>query len=374
LPSGEPGVDWYAVDDAADIPSPSLLVYPDRVERNIRHLVDIVGDVRRLRPHIKTTKMPDVVRMHLDQGIIRFKCATIAEAEMAAAAGVTDMLLAYQPVGPNVARVVRLVQAFPATQFSAVVDDAATVDALSAAAVAAAVTLSLFVDLDGGMHRTGIAPGPGALALYRHLSRQPGLRAAGLHMYDGHVRASDPEERRRASDAAFAHVRALADAIAAEGLSVPAIVAGGSPTFAIHAARPGVECSPGTTAFWDASYATGLPDLPFEPAIVLLTRVISRPAPHRLCLDLGHKAVAAENPHPRVILFGLEDAMAVGHSEEHLVLETPRAADFPVGSVLYGVPWHVCPTVALHDEAVVIRNRRIAGRWPVAARTRRLSI
>jgi D-threonine aldolase len=371
LPSGRP---WYVVDDVADIPSPALLVYPDRVERNIRRLVEIVGDVRRLRPHVKTTKMPDVVRMHLDQGISRFKCATIAEAEMAAAAGVTDMLLAYQPVGPNAARFVRLVQAFPATRFSAVVDDTATVDALSAAAVAAGVTLSLFVDLDGGMHRTGIAPGPAALALYRHLSRQPGVHAAGLHMYDGHVRASDPDERRRSSDAAFAHVRTLADAIAAEGLTVPAIVVGGSPTFPIHAARPGVECSPGTTAFWDVGYGTGLPDLPFEPAVVLLTRVVSRPAPNRLCLDLGHKAVAAENPHPRVVLFGLEDATAVGHSEEHLVLETERAGDLPVGSVLYGVPWHVCPTVALHDEAVVIRDGRVAGHWPVTARTRRLSI
>jgi len=371
LPSAEP---WYVVDGVADIPSPALLVYPDRVERNIRRLVDIVGDVRRLRPHIKTTKMPDVVRMHLDQGITRFKCATIAEAEMAAAAGVADMLLAYQPVGPNVARFVRLGQAYPATRFSAVVDDTATVDALSAAAVAAGVTLSLYVDLDGGMHRTGIAPGPAALALYRHLSRQPGLRAAGLHMYDGHVRASDPDERRRASDAAFAHARGMADALIAEGLAVPAIVAGGSPTFAIHAARPGVECSPGTTAFWDMSYATSLPDLPFEPALVLLTRVVSRPAPNRLCLDLGHKAVASENPHPRVTLFGLEDATAVGHSEEHLVLETGRAGDYPVGSALYGVPWHVCPTVALHDDAVVIRDARVAGHWPVVARTRRLSI
>ena len=166
----------------------------------------------------------------------------------------------------------------------------------------------------------------------------------------------------------------MADALIAEGLAVPAIVAGGSPTFAIHAARPGVECSPGTTAFWDMSYATSLPDLPFEPALVLLTRVVSRPAPNRLCLDLGHKAVASENPHPRVTLFGLEDATAVGHSEEHLVLETGRAGDYPVGSALYGVPWHVCPTVALHDDAVVIRDARVAGHWPVVARTRRLSI
>jgi D-serine deaminase-like pyridoxal phosphate-dependent protein len=365
---------WYTVENVDGIPSPALLVYPDRAEENIRQAVAIAGGARRLRPHLKTSKLPEVVRMHLDQGIARFKVATIAEAEMAARAGATDVLLAYQPVGPNVARLVRLVQTFPATRFSAVVDDAATVTALGAAAVAAGVSVDLFVDLDGGMHRTGIAPGSAAVELYRMLSTTPGVRAAGIHMYDGHVRATDLEARRRASDEAFAAVTAMRDALTRAGLEVPAVVAGGTPTFPIHAGREGVECSPGTSVFWDAGYASALPDLPFEPAIVLLTRVVSRPTPTRLCLDLGHKAVASENPHPRVTLFGLEDATAVGHSEEHLVLETDRAADYPVGTPIYGVPWHVCPTVALHDEAVVVREGRAGERWRVTARARTLTI
>ena len=365
---------WYTVDNVDDVPSPALLVYPERVAQNIRAAVDIVGDVRRLRPHLKTSKMSEVVRMHLDAGVTRFKCATIAEAEMAASAGAPDVLLAYQPVGPNVARLVRLVQTFPATRFAAIVDDRGAIDALSAAAVADRVVLDLFLDLDGGMHRSGIAPGPDAVELYRWLSTRPGLRAAGLHMYDGHVKATDLGTRRQAADAAFAHVDAMRQAIAASGLAVPSVVVGGTPAFPFHARRTGVECSPGTTVFWDAGYASTLPDLPFVPAAVLLTRVISRPAEDRLCLDLGHKAVAAENPHPRVVLFGLEDATAVGHSEEHLVLETGRAADFPVGSALYGVPWHVCPTVALYNDAVVVRNGRAEGRWLVAARARRLTI
>ena len=365
---------WYTVDNVDDVPSPALLVYPERVAQNIRAAVEIAGDAQRLRPHLKTSKMSEVVRMHLDAGVTRFKCATIAEAEMAASAGAPDVLLAYQPVGPNVARLVRLVQTFPATRFAAIVDDRGAIDALSAAAVADRVVLDLFLDLDGGMHRSGIAPGPDAVELYRWLSTRPGLRAAGLHMYDGHVKATDLGARRRAADAAFAHVDAMRQAIAAAGLAVPSVVVGGTPAFPFHAQRTGVECSPGTTVFWDAGYASTLPDLPFVPAAVLLTRVISRPAADRLCLDLGHKAVAAENPHPRVVLFGLEDATAVGHSEEHLVLETGRAADFPVGSALYGVPWHVCPTVALYNDAVVVRNGRAEGRWQVAARARRLTI
>ena len=365
---------WYEVENVADIPSPALLVYPDRVEQNIRRMIEIAGGVDRLRPHMKTNKLREVVRMHLDQGITRFKCATIAEAEMAAAAGAPDVLLAYQPVGPNVKRFVHLVETFSGTRFSALADDEATIRALSDEAIRAGVTVDLFLDLDGGMHRTGIAPGARAVELYRLLSTLPGLRAAGLHMYDGHIHDTDLEIRRKASDEAFARVQEMRDALAAAGVAVPAIVVGGTPTFPLHASRTGVECSPGTTVFWDAGYGTILPDLDFAPAIALLTRVISRPAPNRLCLDLGHKAVASENPHPRVKLFGLEDATAVGHSEEHLVLETDRAADFPVGSTLYGLPWHVCPTVALHGEAVVVRNGRAEGRWQIVARARTITI
>jgi D-serine deaminase-like pyridoxal phosphate-dependent protein len=155
---------------------------------------------------------------------------------------------------------------------------------------------------------------------------------------------------------------------------VPAIVAGGTPTFPIHAAHDDVDCSPGTCFFWDAGYTENLPDLDFQPAALVLTRVASKPGGQRVCLDLGHKAIAAENPHPRVRLFGLEDAVAVGHSEEHLVVETRRAADLQVGTPVYGMPWHICPTVALYNDAVVIRNGRSTGRWSILGRARRITV
>ena len=155
---------------------------------------------------------------------------------------------------------------------------------------------------------------------------------------------------------------------------MPRVVAGGTPTFPMHARRPEVECSPGTCVFWDAGYAAKLPDLDFFPAALLLTRVISRPGANRLCLDLGHKAVASEMPHPRVQLFGLEDAAFVTHSEEHLVIETPRATEFAVGQILYGLPRHVCPTVALHNEVFVVRDGRAGETWPVTARARKITI
>jgi D-serine deaminase-like pyridoxal phosphate-dependent protein len=135
-----------------------------------------------------------------------------------------------------------------------------------------------------------------------------------------------------------------------------------------------VEVSAGTTVLWDFGQPTISPDLDFLNAAIVLSRVVSQPAPGRLCLDLGHKAVASEMPHPRVKIFGLEDATFPMHSEEHLVVETLRAAAFPVGTVVYAVPRHVCPTVALHEEAVVVRDGRAVDRWHVAARTRRISI
>jgi D-serine deaminase-like pyridoxal phosphate-dependent protein len=366
--------DWYTITNVDQVPSPALLVYPDRVEENIRRMIEIAGGVERLRPHIKTNKLAEVVRMQIDQGITRFKCATIAEAEVAALCAAPDVLLAYQPVGPNVQRLVHLVKKFPGTRFSALVDDEGAMLELSRAASAAGVTLDLYLDLDCGMHRTGVGPGPKAVELYRRLSQSPGLHAAGLHVYDGHIRDSDIAARTVSCDAAFAQLTALRDQLVSAGLAVPDIVAGGTPTFPIHARRAGVQCSPGTSVFWDLGYETLLPDLDFIPAVLVLTRVISKPSSKILCLDLGHKAIASESPHPRVELIGLADARAIGHSEEHLTIETDRADEFPVGTPLYGIPWHICPTVALHQEAVVIRNGRAEEKWQVVARARSITV
>jgi D-serine deaminase-like pyridoxal phosphate-dependent protein len=361
---------WYEISNVSDVPSPSLLVYPDRAAENIRRMVAIVGDAARLRPHVKTHKLPEVLRMHLEQGIRAFKAATLAECEMAASAGAPDVLLAYQPVGPNVPRLLSLVTRFRATKFSAIVDDATAARALGAAFAAAGERIEALVDLDCGMHRTGIAAGEEADALYRLVASTPGLTPGGLHAYDGHLRQPDLAERAAACGAALAPVREMRERLLGAGLPVPRLVAGGTPTFPVHARHADVECSPGTCVFWDAGYAQGLPDLDFLHAVVLLTRVVSKPAGRRVCLDLGHKAVASENPHPRAVFLDLPEAVAVGHSEEHLVLETARAAALAVGDVLHAIPWHVCPTVALHDRAVVVRGGRAVDAWTVTARAR----
>ncbi len=381
---------WWAIADVADVPSPALVIYPDRADENLRRMIAIAGDVARLRPHIKTHKLAPLVDAHVVRGIRRFKCATIAEAEMVARAGASDVLFAYQPVGPNVRRLVELALAFPDVSFSAIVDDETTAARISDAAHQAGVTLGLWLDLDVGMHRTGVPAGALASRLYRQITTLRGVTPRGLHAYDGHLRDRDIAVRTEQVNEAFAPVAALRKHLIAEGLDVPSVVAGGTPTFPVHARRDDVDLSPGTSVLWDAGYATQLPDLDFLGAALVLTRVVSKPGDGRVCIDLGHKAIASEGPHPRVLLIQPEaigrpaqttvlgapilDATFIGHSEEHLVFETPSAASLNVGDALYGIPWHVCPTVALHSEAVVVRNRHAVDRWRITARERRLTI
>jgi len=363
---------WFECSNVAEVDSPALLIYQHRVEENVRRMIAIAGGPKRLCPHVKTHKLAELVRMQMTLGITKFKCATVAEAEMVAGCGASEVLLAYQLVGPKVQRFIQLIKKFPSTNFATIADDQTAIRELSTAAVQAGVKIKLLLDIDCGMHRCGVALGPKAVELYRLIASLPGLEAQGLHVYDGHLDDKDVATRTKKCDDSFAAVMALHPELS--DLPVPRIVAGGTPTFPIHARRPEVECSPGTCVLWDAEYETSCPDLAFLSAALVLTRVVSKPGNNQLCLDLGHKAIAAEKPHPRVQFVNLPDAKAVMHSEEHLVVETARAAEFHVGDVLYGVPRHVCPTVALHAEAVVIRNGRAEERWKIAARDRKLSV
>ena len=133
------------------------------------------------------------------------------------------------------------------------------------------------------------------------------------------------------------------------GISPVKIVAGGTPTFPIHALGKGVELSPGTLLLWDWGYSSSFPDLDFLHAAVLLMRIVSKPAKDLLCLDLGHKAIASEMPQPRVNLLGMPNYTIVSHNEEHMVIRTTKADNYRIGDPVYGIPWHICPTVDRHD-------------------------
>jgi D-serine deaminase-like pyridoxal phosphate-dependent protein len=368
---------WYAIANVEEIPSPALAFYPERIEENIRRMIAVAGDAGRLRPHVKTHKTGDIVKLQLKHGIRRFKCSTIAETEMAAAAGAPDVLLAMQPVGPAIPRFFALQRAFPGTFFSAIVDSEEVIRAIARAAAGAGMNACLWLDVNSGMNRTGVAPGAGAGQLYRLIHHTAGLTAGGVHVYDGHIHEPDLAARTTQCDGEFLPVQAMIDDIRKAGLPLPAVVAGGSPTFPIHARRPGITLSPGTPLLWDAGYAASYPDLDFLVAAVLVGRVVSKPSTGSVslvCLDLGTKAVASEMPQPRITLLNVGDYRIVGHNEEHLVIEPSDATPYHPGDVVYGVPIHICPTVARYEAASVIEGGRCTGEWQIAARNRSITI
>jgi D-serine deaminase-like pyridoxal phosphate-dependent protein len=151
-----------------------------------------------------------------------------------------------------------------------------------------------------------------------------------------------------------------------------AVVSGGSPTFSTHIKR-NVECSPGTFVFWDWGYKHQFPDQPFEYAALVITRVISIVNDKQITTDLGYKAVSSENPLPRVHFLNAPDANPVSQSEEHLCLEVPDSSKYILGDVLFGVPVHICPTIALYDRAWVVENNEINDSWKVTARARSIN-
>jgi D-serine deaminase-like pyridoxal phosphate-dependent protein len=365
---------WYDVRNVADVCSPSLLIYRERLEENIRRMIAIAGDVERLRPHVKTHKMPEIIKLQMKYGINKFKCATISETEMVAGCGAADILLAMQPVGPNLARFFKIKQVFKNSKISCIADNEEVIIQLSDMSRKTGIETSVWLDINTGMNRTGITPGNQANRLYNRIIDSPMLIAEGLHVYDGHIHDNDFLLRKKKCDDSYASVMTLIEELEGEGISPVKIVAGGTPTFPIHATRKDVELSPGTLLLWDYGYSSSFADLDFLHAAVLLMRVVSKPAKELLCLDLGHKAVAAEMPHPRVMLLGITNYTVSGQNEEHLVIKTPKADNYKPGDIFYGIPWHICPTVDRHDTVTVVNNNLATEEWKVEARKRKITI
>jgi D-serine deaminase-like pyridoxal phosphate-dependent protein len=355
--------------NVAEIDSPALLIYKERVKENIRLAKEVAGNVNILRPHVKTNKIPQVCQMMMEAGINKFKCATIAEADMLGSIGAKDVLIAYPLVSPKVNRFIGLIQTYPNTVFSCLIDNEFSAAYLSECAIGNKLSVPVYIDLNIGMDRTGIHSDK-ALELFSRVKYLQGITIKGVHAYDGHIRDVDIVKRQAKSDEAFEGIRSLC-----ERLDFTAeIIVGGSPTFPTHVKREGVECSPGTFVFWDHGYKINIPDQPFDYAALVLSRIISITDDHTICTDLGYKSVSSENPLPRVYFLNATDATPISHSEEHLVLKVKDSSVFRPGDVLYGVPVHICPTVALYEKASVIENNKAVDEWKVVARDRKINI
>ena len=365
----------YLIRDTSKIPTPSLVVYLEYVKKNIERMIALAdGDVSQVRPHVKTHKTAQVVTMQREAGITKYKCATLCEAKMLAQVGITDILIAYQMVGPNIDRLVELKRAFPDPDFKVIVDHPNAVKGLSSAMAANGMEIQTMLDLDVGMARTGIPVGDAAIELYAQIDRAKGLHPLGLHVYDGHIHDKDIEDRRKACHQSLALMEEMKDRLATKGLDVPLVVMGGTPTFPIYAKTPGVEASPGTFIFHDYGYSTLFPDLGFIHAALLLSRVVSITSPENITLDLGYKAIASDQEGARGVILNIEGAELGHHNEEHWRVKIPKGTEVKFGQDVYVCPRHICPSVALHESYYIIDAAGdCTDTWQVTARNRAIN-
>jgi D-serine deaminase-like pyridoxal phosphate-dependent protein len=362
--------DLYWFDNIEKMASPALVIYPSLIARNIRLAKEMAKNAV-LRPHVKTNKTAEVVKAMIAEGIVQFKCATIAEAEMLAMAGAADILLAYQPVEQNMYRISALKNRYPDIVFSCLVDNLETASKLSGIFIDSA--LSVYIDVNVGMNRTGILPAE-IPAFAAAIILLKGITLDGLHAYDGHLHELSADLRKNKSAETYAlaqGAREIAEKLLNKKIN---LVIGGTLTFPYHAQRPDTQCSPGTFVFWDAGYAE-YTDLPFTIAAVLITRIISIVNKQTICLDAGYKAVASENLLARRIRFMHHpEATVKSHSEEHLVVEVADSSRYKVGDVWFAVPIHICPTVAMYNQLEVVENGHWIGSWQVVARDRKITV
>jgi D-serine deaminase-like pyridoxal phosphate-dependent protein len=265
---------WYQIQNAEQLDSPALLIYPIRVKENIRILKGMIDDPLRLRPHVKTNKCKEAEQLMMQAGILKFKCATIAEAEMLGLCKAEDVLLAYQPVGPKLQRFIALIEKYPETKFSCLADNESTAKQMSDEFLKSKFVVPVYIDLNVGQNRTGIETGEKAIELYKYCGEQKGISPVGLHVYDGHLHQPDIADRTRECNLAFSKVEAMIEKLIAIGFPDPVIVAGGTPTFPIHAKRKNIECSPGTFIYWDKGYLDNCAEQHFLNAAVVLARII----------------------------------------------------------------------------------------------------
>lgn len=368
-------MNWYEIENINAIDSPSLVLYEDRLDHNLKEMLDMVnGNTSKLMPHVKTSKMPEVIKRMVALGIKNFKASTIAEAEITAREGAENVLIAHQLVGPKVSRFLELIKHYPHTNFITILDSVDTAKHLNRFAGENNLNIGFYIDINSGMDRSGITLGINLDKLISEIPYFNSLYFKGLHVYDGHLRQPDFEQRKHTVEKEFNDIHLLFSKLKKHYPQLK-LICGGTPTFTSHLSEADRICSPGTCVLWDWGYGEKLQEQDFKYATLLITRVISKPTEGIVTIDLGHKSVGAENPiHQRVKFLNLSEYELLSQSEEHGVLRVKHWESLNVGDVLYGVPFHICPTINLHDEVSVIRNHKKIDTWEITARKRKLEI
>ncbi len=358
----------YTFDKEKEICSPCLIFYTDLIEANILKMIEMAGTADKLWPHIKTHKCSDIVKLQIKNGISRFKTATIAEAKAVASVGALHVILAYPLVGPNIKAFKTLCDAYKNTKFYAVADNLEQVKLL-AKYFTKEEPVNLLIDVNLGQERTGVNL-ENLEGFYRLCQNITNVNLMGLHCYDGHRHEKDFSQRIYEVEKTDNKLKDIIERL--ENCEI--VVLGGTPSFPCH-----IKCmenafySPGTLVLHDYGYSKSYPDMNFDIAATVLTRVISRPTKNTFTIDLGTKAVSCDSKEVRAVIYGIEYAKTVMHSEEHMVLELDENDLHlmpSIGDELYALPWHICPTVALYNKAVEVQNGKFLRYLDIDARDR----
>lgn len=363
-----PPLEAYQLKDAERLLTPALLIYPEIVDANISATVRMAGnDPNRWRPHIKTVKMPAIVELLMVHSVNQFKCSTTRELLVACQAGAGDVLLAYPVMGANAERAKEIASHHPKTAVSVLVEGT------EQARLWKGTKMGVFIDVNSGMNRTGIDPQ--RVIEIRTLARELGPQFRGLHFYDGHMSGVPAFERETRAHEGYDRLMDLIRSLQRDGMTVEEVITSGTPAAPYAISYTGFQdadfvhrISPGTVVFNDTVSLEQLPGWGYQPAVVVMSTVVSHPKPKMVTCDAGHKSVSADAGVPTCSVLGHPEWTPLKPSEEHLPIEVSETKAATLGEKVYLVPRHVCPTVNNFDEALFVVEGQIETAAPISAR------
>lgn len=353
-----------------ELDTPALCIDLEAMESNIGSMMDVC---RRQsiawRPHSKCHKSPAIARQLVAAGAIGVTCAKLGEAEVMAAGGVTDLLIANQVVGPL--KVARLVELRRSADPIVCVDHVDQARPVSQAMAAAGLSVRMLIEVDIGMARAGVLPGEPTIRLARELARLPRITFAGVMGYEGHLlRVEDPHEKAEKIAACLAELVDTGRRMEHEGIDCPIVSCAGTGSYQYSARVPGItEIQAGGAIFMDDYYRNlcHVPDLQF--ALTLVATVVSRPAADRAIIDAGRKSMNPDIVMPRVVSHAgvVVEALSAEHGRLHL---HPEAQQLAIGDRVELVPGYSDFTCVLHDRFFGFRTGRLESIWPLEGRGR----
>lgn len=358
-------------DRVEEVETPALLIDVQAAERNIKRLQEITKGTSAIpRPHAKSHKCPNLARMQIKHGAIGVCCQKVSEAVALVNAGITDVLVANQIVDHRKIR--RLSTLARRARISVCVDQKQNVVDLSRIASSMGTELYILIEIDVGMKRCGVQPGPAVLSLAKTINEAKNLKFVGLQAYQGAAQHLCLfEERLRESKNVAKIVAVTVSELKAAGIDCPTISGGGTGTCRFDA-ESGVytEIQAGSYVVMDVEY--GDLQLEFENSLYLWSQVMSTPNNNFVVIDAGLKAFTVEKCMPKVSVFpgsGWDGITVTGTADEHSIVNVSKVSCMPkIGEKMRLIVPHCDPAVNLHDWLVCISEGKVIDLWPISAR------